>query len=399
MSDSAPIRAGQPVSTRLDWGSRSREVFSLPEAGRDSSTPNERRAPEPRPSPTPFTDPEIDQLIKKMGLKPEENLRQAVRFLIQHHFNLDRPLLEMANQLRPEGPWEDHGPAEALMAALSRCPLEDVEASFRILMSAFTSKHPTVMSLLQNIVAQLQDLTSQWLVDPEKDINPSLMVDALDEEILQWKAVLDSPSLQLHLIVQRGELLTQLRRLHLFLRLSLDIMQMQGSSEDKPIIRQLRSLTRDIRHAVELIYGDMVLSKQDNEHHFTENGQCSTLGLWVEGEKLPCRLWAESDGMEGDEEGEQAWKFRFHWHDELLQHLEAEVEVYKSECEIQFHSDSPETRQILDEQSENLAAKIRALGFEPTLGPAKIPKPSRFDPQAELHVARLTELKHVDSEA
>ena len=399
MSETEPIRSGLPNSTRLNWGSRSKEIFSLSEAGSESSSKSGPRSPEPKPAPTAFSDGDIDQLLTKMGLKPEENLRQAARFLIQHHFNLDRPLLEKAHQLLPAGPWENHGPAEALMAALSRCPLEDVDAGFRILMSAFDSKHPTVMALLQHIQGQLQDLASQWLVEPEHGLNASLMVEALDEEISLWKVILESPSLQLHLIVQRGELLAQLRRLHLFIKLSLEILQAQGSHDDKPIIKQMRSISRDLKHAIELIYGDMVLSKQDNEHHFRENGQCSTLGLWAEGEKLPCRLWAEHDELEEGEGAERAWSFRFHWQDELLKHLECEVQVYKDECEVQFQCESLETRQILDEHQESLAAQLRTLGYHPTLGPAKNCAPKMADPHSELHTTHLIEFKHVDSEA
>lgn len=388
-----------PVSTRLNWGSRPKAIFSLSDAGSESSSKSEPRTKEQKAIPTAFSDDDIDQLLLKMGIKPEDNLRLAARFLIQHHFNLNRPLLEKAQQLLPAGPWENHGPAEALIAALSRCSLEDVETGFRILMSTFDSKHPTVMTLIQHILVQLQDLASNWIVEPENGINPSLMVDGLDEEILLWKSILESPQLQLRLMIQRGELLAQLRRLHLFIKLSLEILQAQGSGDDKPIMKQMRSISRDLKHAVELLCGDMVLSKQDNEHHFRESGQCTTLGFWAEGAKLPCRIWVEHDDLEEGEGAERAWSFRLHWVDEFLQHLECEVQIYKEECDLQFQGESVDTRQLLDEHQEALAAKLRALGYHPTLGLAKNFVAKMADPQAELHTTHLIEFKHVDSEA
>jgi hypothetical protein len=401
MSESEPLLPSQALSTQLNWGSRSNAIFNLSDALESSPEKQPKNPPPPQKSaPTAFSEAEIDQFLKKLGLKPEDNLRQAARFLMAHHFKCDRPLLEMAHRLLPNGPWESHGPAEALMAALSRLPLDEVARGFEILMTAFNSKHPTVMALLHHIVAQLQDLTSQWLVEPEEGLAPQLMVEALDEEILHWKAILESPRFQMQLLIQRGDLLQQLRRLHLFLKLSLEILQASGSKEDQPILKQLHSLQRDLRHAIELILGDAILSQQDQEHHFRENGQCSTLGLWSEGEQLPCRLWADGEeaGEENDEQ-EQAWSFRFHWHDELLKQVEAEVQVWQSECDVQFQSDSPNTREVLNEQSEALAAKLRTLGFEPSIGLAKPICSSQLDPEAELHISKINHLQHIDSEA
>ena len=332
-----------------------------------------------------------------MGLKPSKNLVLAARFLMRHHFQLSRPLMDMVQQLLPNGPWENHGPAEALIAALSRLPLEDVPSGYRVLLTAFTSRHPTVMTLMHHVVGQLQDLISTWLVQPEVGLPTEAVLAAFKEELAQWQAMLNMPKQQIAMLLKKRTLLNDLRRMHLFFQTTARVLTSRGSNPSSKVLLQLSTLQQEMRHAIDLVLGDMILSRDDRDHHFKEEGHCSTLGLWQDGEKLPSRMWA--DGEDGDDDQQEpAWWFKFHWNDEPLGRLEAEVQAVGFEGECQFAHDDAGFRELLDEHREVLSAKLRASGFEIELQPATAIPPA-VDPEAELHSNQSGPLLHIDSEA
>jgi hypothetical protein len=333
-----------------------------------------------------------------MGLKPNKNLIQAARFLMRNHFQLSRPLMDMVQQLLPNGPWENHGPAEALIAALSRLPLDEVPAGFRVLLTAFTSKHPTVMTLMHHVVGQLQDLISTLLVQPETGLPTEALISAFKEELAQWQAMLNLPKVQIAFLLKKRTLLNDLRRMHLFFQTTSRVLLAKGANPSSKVLLQLATLQQEMRHGIDLVLGDMILSRDDRDHHFKEEGHCSTLGLWSEGEKLPARMWAEGDEEEGDAK-EPAWWFRFHWNNESLGRLEAQIEAVGFDGECQFSHDDASIREAFDEHREILAARLRGIGFEIDLLPANVIAPEPLDPEAELHSNQSGPLLHIDSEA
>jgi hypothetical protein len=304
--------------------------------------------------------------------------------------------MDMVQQLLPNGPWENHGPAEALIAALSRLPLDEVPAGYRVLLTAFTSRHPTVMTLMHHVVGQLQDLISTLLVQPETGLPSEALLAAFKEELAQWQAMLNLPRTQIALLLNKRTLLDDLRRMHLFFQTTSRVLRAKGANPSSRFLLQLATLQQEMRHAIDLVLGDMILSRDDRDHHFKEEGHCSTLGLWHEGEKLPSRMWAGGD--EEDEANEPSWWFRFHWNDVPLGRLEAEVQAVGFDGEVQFAHDDPKVRELFDEHREVFAARLRGLGFEIELQPATAIAPPQ-DPEAELHSNQSGPLLHIDSEA
>jgi hypothetical protein len=346
----------------------------------------------------PFSDGDVDSLLTKLGIKPSENARLAARFLMRNHFQLSRPLMDLALKLLPQGPWENHGPAEALTAALSRLPLEKADAGFKILLASFSSRHPTIMSILHQVVGQLDDLMSAWLVQPESGLPSELFMNAMKEELSQWKSLLSQPKLQVMFLLMKGDLVKDLRRSHLMIQSLSRLLAAYGSRAESSVMAQLSILQKELRHAIDIMLGDMILSRDDQDHHFKEDGQCSTLGIWSEGARAPARLWADGDS-ELDDQEDPAWWFKFHWNDEHMGRLEAELQMVGTQGELQFLNDRAMVRACLDEHREDLDKRFNGMGFEIEQLPTDIITPEITDAEAELRSNSSGPLHHIDSKA
>lgn len=393
MSDSS-ISPSKALSSQLSWGHAVRKAPTA--APPLNLEPQQQKHPEPQLKSPMFEDAEIDELLTRLGLKPNKELRSAARLLMRHHFQLSRPLLDITMKILPHGPWENHGPAEALMAALSRLPLEDVENGYRILLSAFTSKKPTVMGLLHIVVGQLQDLISQWIVSPPEQIPSQILIPALEEELSQWQQILKMPIQQLALLISRKDLIHDFRRLHLLFQSLQRLLHRKDQPPHKLQI-QLASLQQDMRHALDLLLGDLILSKDDQAHHFKEQGQCCTLGLWRDRELQACRMWSDGDsGIDADDD--PSWWFRLHWNDTNTGELMAEAQLIGSEGELTFFSNDEQTRQQLSDTSEELTRRLDDSGFSLELNEIQDIKANE-DPASELHHNSSGPLKHIDSQA
>lgn len=396
------IKAGAPVSSRLGYGARhAGEPFHIPHlAGKKPTLGDQTKKDSPQAQirhDGPITDKDIDGLLKSQGLPPDAKHRAVARFLLRNHFVLDRTLIETALKVLPKGPWENHGPAEALVAALSRLPAEKVPDAFMVLRGALDASHPMVMGLLQQITGYLQDAMAVWLVDPLEGLPSRMVGEALEEELLQWQKLLKDPNLQVRLLLERSGLAQDLRRALLQIQLIRSILIRKGASPQHRFLKITGLMARDLRSALEILSGDSILSLEDSDHHFKESGDCHSLGLWNDGDTPPCRLWMREQTL--DEDVEDLWWFRVNWHDDVLDRLECKVQVEGTDCQLCFYSDQDDVRSWLNENSEGLSQRVNALGYETTIDQVQSLKPSASDPKAELKARAIEKLRHIDTEA
>jgi len=397
------IKAGAPVSSRLGYGARhTAENFHLPHVGGRKSTlegKSEQGTTQPMVRHDgPITDEDIDGLLKMHGLPPDAKHRAVARFLLRNHFVLDRTLVETALKILPKGPWENHGPAEALVAALSRLPAEKVPDAFMVLRGALDASHSMVMGLMQQVTGYIQDAMAVWLVTPLSGLPSRMVGEALEEELIQWQALLKDPSLQVRLLLERSGLAQDLRRALIQIQLIRSVLIRKGTSPQHRFLKLTGLMARDFRSALEILSGDSILSLEDRDHHFKEGGDCHSLGLWDDGDTSPCRLWLQGQADEEDAE-EELWWIRLNWHDDTLERLEAKVQVEGENCELCFFSDQKEVQLWLDQYREGLEEKINALGYETKVAPVERLKPVPQDPKAELKARAVEKLRHIDTEA
>lgn len=392
-----PIRPGASISARLGLGGRPIGEPVFADLGQPSGEPSSKRAGDSEVHRffTPVSDEDLDILLKQAGIPRDAQHREAARFLLRHHFVLSKDLVRMVLHLLPNGPWENHGPAEALVAALSRLPLDEVPQGFRILAAAFSAQHPMVMSLLHRILGLLQDARSHGLVESMEGVPSEILMPALEEELEQWRSLLNDPLKQIRVLSQRQMLATELRRLLLQMGLLRSVLMARGGRPDSPFLQQLATLEKEIRLALEMISSDSILSREDADRHFREGGHCVTLGLWNGEEPTPCRAWVEG---EGDDE-QWPWKFRLVWHSEILERLEAKLEVEGEQVRLRFSTDQEDASAWLAEHAEALEQSLLALGYELTQHPVAPLRPTPLDPEGELRARAARSLKHVDWEA
>jgi|SaaInlStandDraft_1057018.scaffolds.fasta_scaffold19928_2 hypothetical protein len=397
------IKAGAPVSTRLGFGARhTGESFQIPHStGKKATLEGKSGQESPQPQVRhdgPVTDKDIDGLLKSLGLPPDAKHRAVARFLLRNHFVLDKSLVETALKVLPKGPWENHGPAEALVAAISRLPAEKVPEAFLVLRGALDASHPMVMGLLQQITLHIQDAMALWLVNPLEGLSPKVVSQAMEEELLQWQALLKDPSLQVRLLLERSSLAQDLRRALIQIQLIRSILIRKGASPQHRFLKLTGQMARDFRSALEILSSDSILSIEDRDHHFKEGGDCHSLGLWNEGNTTPCRLWLTGQEDQAEDE-EDLWWFRVNWHDDFLDRLEAKVQVEGDDCQLCFYSDQTEVRNWLDENRENLEERINSLGYESSASPVQDLKSIPNDPKSELKVRAVDKLLHIDTDA
>ena len=79
---------------------------------------------------------------------------------MSHRFEFNVPIVNKVLSIMPEGPFVGHK-ADALIAALSKLPLEQVDRGFQILLSTLNGQHPTVMGALRHFVSLLNDVLSE----------------------------------------------------------------------------------------------------------------------------------------------------------------------------------------------------------------------------------------------
>jgi hypothetical protein len=344
-----------------------------------------------------FSEADLDALLKKAGLKPSPRLREIAQFLISNRFELSSELVQKVQQLLPEGPYYGQK-AEALVAALAKLPLEQVQRGFEILLSTLNAEHPTVTGALKNLVSQLSDVISELRLYQGHAIQADVLKAAFSEELQQWQQVVSKPELQLLALLNRQNLVQDLRRYIHLSQWASKILEHLESKSSEGLRRRMLVAEKAAGHAAKVMLADGIMSKPDDFRHMRDHGLCYSLGLDWEDELVPCRLWAFDDqhteNLALDEKNVHLF---FRVVGESLGLVEIELVIESEELRLRFFSPAEEIRGLMNREAESLKQHLLKLGYEVTIHPAQS-KLRQADPKVELE-SRNQEMVHMDVKA
>jgi hypothetical protein len=392
MNETPRIEMSMPAFRRLTSSNTAKGVVHQTEA-RSGDVQREAKQ-----APSYFSDADIDQLLKDLGLKPSENLRLAARFLMRHHFTLSAPMLNMADQLLPQGPWLEHGPSETLIVAMSRLPMEDVPSAFYVLGNALGRSSQNFWAWIQQMVVQLEELESKWLVDPKMVLSKKGLAEAIGEEVKQWRQMLQSPYQQMASLTQRWTLLQELSRLKHWMSVTKKVVRAAKLTSDDGWEEHVDQVIEKTTFGIESLEADDILSKEDVMGHFLEKGLSVGLSLWGEQAHGPCRVWHESSG-EHDIDPEAPWVFRLQWNFEEKGHLDCRISIKDDRCHLKWEGHAPDVLKAIEQGDEHLKEQLKTLGFMLASSTAHLLNSERFDPESEVHGVTSGPLRHIDSNA
>lgn len=344
-----------------------------------------------------FSDTDVDELLKKVGLKSSPRLREIAKFLMSNRFELNSELVQKVQQLLPEGPYQGQK-SEALVAALAKLPLDQVQRGFEILLSTLSSDHPTVMGALKHLLSLLSDVISELRLYQGHAIDVQTLKAAFSEELEQWQQVLNKPEHQLLALLNRQYLVQDLRRyIHLSQWASKILEHLESKSSDG-LRRRMALAEKAAGHAAKVLLADGIMSKADDFRHMRDHGLCYSLGLDWEDALVPCRLWAFDDqhaeNLALDEEHVHLF---FRVVGESIGLVEIEMVIESNEMVLNFFSPSEEIRNLMNRESDKLREHLIKLGYEVNIAPAHS-KMRQADPQIELE-SRQREMVHMDVKA
>lgn len=341
-----------------------------------------------------FSDADLDALLKKAGLKTSPRLREIARFLISNRFELSPELIQKVQQLLPEGPYQGQK-AEALVAALAKLPLEQVQRGFEILMSTLNADHPTVMGALKHLVSQLSDVISELRLYQGHAIKLDLLKAAFSEELQQWQQLVSKPEYQMLALLNRQNLVQDLRRYIHLSQWAYKILEHLESKSSDSLRRRMVLAEKAAGHAAKVLLADGIMSKPDDSRHMRDHGLCYSLGLDWEDTLVPCRMWAfdeqRSENLALDEKNIHLF---FRVVGKSIGLIEIELLIENEHLSLNFFSPAEEIRTLMNRESENLKQHLIKLGYDVSIAPAQA-KMRQSDPDIELE-SRHRELVHMD---
>jgi len=345
-----------------------------------------------------FSDADIDIMLKKLGLKPEESLRQIARFLISHRFNLSLELVDKVRQLLPEGPFQGQK-AEALVAALSKLPLSQVQRGFEILLSTLNGEHPTVMGALKHFVSQLNDVLSETRLYQGQTLKFDLIQAAFKEELEQWLSWSSKPEQQVLALLDRQSLFQDLRRFIHLAQWAAKILEQLEHKHSEGLRRRLGLVQTAAKHTAQVMLADGILSKPDEFRHMRDHGLCYSLGIDWQDELLPCRMWAFDD-MHGENltVDEKNIHLFFRVVSQNLGLIEIEMIIDSNNLTLKFASDNETVRDLMNREADKLKEHLIKLGYEVNLSPSS-PFLRQANPKVEIESKPGTEIVHMDVKA
>lgn len=315
-----------------------------------------------------FSDKDIDTLLKHSGVEITPGNRRLARFFLLHRIQLQPDLFTLMHRLWPHevprGP-ETH----ALIAALSKLPIEQVEQGYRVVLETMLeATSVTVMNLLQKLRGAISDIISTtFSLDDNLELSPQLLRDGFEEWQKVWDQLLKDDSLsQIRTLVWRRSLIFKLHRhLRTVHNLGIVLSTLRDSPHVQGLLERIRASGDFARRALNMMLTDSILSREDVHHHLKEQGACHSLGLLHEGKTHPCRLWVhdrDNPSARALDDGNVVLFFR--WVTRELGMLECRVVVEDEKISVRFASEHESVRSTLGEEKHRLESALKKLGFE-----------------------------------
>lgn len=345
-----------------------------------------------------FSDADIDLLLKNSNIKVNETNRILARFMLRHRLVLDEKTFNVVKQLTPLAP-PTGAKAEALIAAISRLPLEKVEHGYRIIASTFGHGQSSIGEVILDLKSVLNDLVSASFKLDKSPIDPELFRTAFNEEISHWNGFLSDPKVQIEDIAQRAQMV---KRLHQFIRFNQNLLSVLKKL-DNPAFKQIQQLAekslQSSKRALYILLTDSILSREDVHHHLKDKGACHSMGLFCEQTVLANRMWVhDRDNPAARELDPENLTLFLRWYTEELGVVEANVDVDRLNLDLTFGAAHPDVIQSLDEGKTRIEEHLIALGFKATQKKTEnISKDNHRKTEVNKNSQRV--IKHLDTEA
>lgn len=342
---------------------------STQESGKEGS----QRQPAPTPqTPKPFSDADLDQLLKGAGVEVTPRNRSFARFLLTHHMQLKPELFKLAGQMFPNGAPSGLR-ADALIAALGKLPPEQVASGYRVLVSAL-QPGVTVMGSIQDLYGLLNDFVSEtFTLKSNLPLSENMLRSAIQEEIALLGKLLNSNTQnQIALLVRKEGIVQPLLRLIRFFRNFETLLQRNEANFSERFMAMTHQIRETARSALNVLVADSILSREDSHHHLVDYGASHSLALAFHNHILSCRLWAHDlEDRSSRKIDPKNVSLFFRWRTREIGVLECLVEIQDTKLDFSFATGIDEVVHVLNEEAGRIEERLKALGYQAKQGPTQ----------------------------